>query len=106
MAPAAAAPKVVVQDYNDIFTDYDAARNTTRNVLNKFEKTSVLALRMEQLVRGAPPCVDAAAMGLATTREVALAELEQRKLPFVILRTLPNDVKEYWKLQDLICLRD
>ena len=100
------AAKVVVNDYNDIFSDYDPSRNTTRNVLNRYEKASVLSLRMEQLVRGAPPCVDAEGLGLKTMQDIAVKELELRRLPFIIVRTLPNDDKEYWKLQDMICLRD
>ena len=32
---------------------------------------------------------------------IALAELEQRKLPFIIKRPLSNGGCEYWKLKDL-----
>ena len=96
----------VVEDYNDIFSNYDPSNNTTRNILTKYEKTAILSMRIEQLMRGAPPTVDADAMGLKNIREVALAELEARKLPFVVMRTLPNDAKEYWKLKDMIILRN
>jgi DNA-directed RNA polymerase I, II, and III subunit RPABC2 len=32
---------------------------------------------------------------------IAQMELEQKKLPFIIQRPLPNNNFEYWKLQDL-----
>jgi DNA-directed RNA polymerase subunit K/omega len=94
----------IVEDYNDVFSAYDPARNTTRNIMTKYEKTAVLALRIEQLARGAAPCVPTD--GLASVRDIALAELKQRTLPFVVVRTLPSDVKEYWRLKDLIELAE
>ena len=94
----------VVEDYNDVFLRYDPAANTTRNILTKYERTAVLALRIEQLSRNAAPCVDASSF--TTMREIALRELEMRVLPFVVVRTLPNDAREYWKLRDMVLLRD
>lgn len=102
MAPASTGK--IVEDYNDVFSRYDPDKNTTRNIMTKYEKTAVLALRIEQLTRGAAPCIPTE--GLASMRDIALAELKQRALPFVIVRTLPSDVKEYWRLQDLIELSD
>jgi DNA-directed RNA polymerase subunit K/omega len=93
-----------ILDYNDV--SFDPAQNTTRNIMTKFEKTAIMSLRLEQLARGAPPCVDAEALGLKTMREIAVVEMDQRKLPFVVMRTLPNNRKEYWKLRDMVILRD
>jgi DNA-directed RNA polymerase subunit K/omega len=96
----------IIQDYNDIFVNYDPSKNNTRNIMTKYEKTAVLSLRLEQLVRGASPCIEIADKLNYTMRSIAAAELNDRKLPFVIVRTMPNDTKEYWKLEDLIILRD
>jgi hypothetical protein len=30
-----------------------------------------------------------------------LAEFEQKKIPMIIRRPLPNNASEYWRLQDL-----
>ena len=32
---------------------------------------------------------------------IALEELKQKKLPFIIMRPIPNGKKEYWRLSDL-----
>jgi DNA-directed RNA polymerase subunit K/omega len=101
-----ASTSKIVRDYNDIFIDYDPNKNTTRNILTKYEKTAVLSLRLEQLMRGGAPCIDVEAMGLTNIRDIALAELESRKIPFLVMRTLPGGQKEYWKLADMIILRD
>lgn len=101
--PSAPAPPTIIQDYNDIFV-VDARAHKTRNIMTKYEKTAVLSLRLQQLARGAPPCVDTAQ--LSDMRAVALEELAQGKLPFVVVRSLPDDTKEYWKIRDLTVLRD
>ncbi len=104
-----------VIDYNDVFVEYDTSTHVTRDVLTKYEKTAVLSMRIEQLQRGAVPCVDVASVSdtrtggggeEVTPRDIALAELESGRLPFIVVRTLPNDKKEYWKLKDLRMLRN
>jgi DNA-directed RNA polymerase subunit K/omega len=32
---------------------------------------------------------------------IALKELEQKKIPFIIQRPMPNGGSEYWRLRDL-----
>ena len=72
----------------------------TMPLLTKYEKTKILGMRVKQLNSGTNPYV--------TTNEkiidnylIAQMELEQKKLPFIIQRPLPNNNFEYWKLQDL-----
>ena len=101
MAPGAVG---IIEDYNDIFSKYDAMKNTTRNIMTKYEKTAVLSLRIEQLTRGAAPCIDAT--GLTTMRHIALAELKAGALPFLLVRTLPSDGKEYFRVKDMMLLAD
>lgn len=100
----AASSSKVLADHNDIFVDYDPSRHVTRNVLTKYEKTAALSMRIEQLQRGAAPCVEAAPTEDACA--IALAELDAGRLPFVVVRTLPNDTKEYWRIRDLMVLRN
>lgn len=109
MAPPKAVQNggvAIIEDYNDIFLNYDPSKNYTRNIMTKYEKTLVLALRTEQLARGAPPCIEVDPAAYTTMRDIALAELAAHRLPFVIARTLPNDTKEYWKLVDMVVLAD
>lgn len=91
-----------VVDYDDFAKNYDPTRNSTRNILNKYERTKVLGLRMEQLARSAPPRV-VVKPSTSPFDVVAIAhqELAEKKIPFWIVRTLPNGKKESWKLEDM-----
>ncbi len=98
------ASKVV--DFADFAKNYDPRTNITRNVLNKYEHTKVLGMRMEQLARNAPPRVPIATDAPFDAYAIARRELAEKKLPFWIVRSLPNGQKEYWKLEDLEVLKD
>tara|TARA_Y100001958_G_C21243369_1_gene572128 strand:+ start:2227 stop:3081 length:855 start_codon:yes stop_codon:yes gene_type:complete len=69
-------------------------------ILTKYEKTRVLGQRAKQLNSGAPSTVkipDTTIDGYL----MALEELRQRKIPFIIRRPIPNGGFEYWKVSDL-----
>ena len=74
----------------------------TRPVLTRYERASIVGMRMEQLQRNAIPFVDVGSMGKPDVRAIAMKELEERKLPFVIVRKLPDGRKEVWPLADLL----
>jgi DNA-directed RNA polymerase subunit K/omega len=71
--------------------------------LTVFEKTKIIGLRANQLSKGAVPYV-AVPKHLTDVREIARYELEQKRLPFIVKRPLPNGAFEYWRLNDLILL--
>jgi DNA-directed RNA polymerase subunit K/omega len=85
---------------SDIKTNYDPNKNITRPVLSKYELAKVIGMRMEQIARGGKSTIDTT--GLTTVREIAFNELKEKKLPFMISRSLPNGKKEIWKLEDMI----
>ena len=91
-----------VVDFAEFAKSYDPRLNTTRNVLNKYERTKVLGLRMEQLARNAPPRVHIKSDTPFDAFSIASLELQEKKIPFWIVRSLPNGQKEYWKLEDMI----
>lgn len=64
--------------------------------MNKYERTKVIGMRMEQIARGAPPMVDVTP-GM-TVRQIVYKELEENKIPFILERSLPNGKKELFKL--------
>ena len=35
-------------------------------------------------------------------KDIANEELNQKKIPFMLLRTLPNKAQEYWRISDMI----
>jgi DNA-directed RNA polymerase subunit K/omega len=92
----------VLESFAEVAKGYDASKNTTMNILSKYEKTKIIGMRLEQLSRGASPTIDYKALKLNSIREIAFMELKERVLPFMIVRTLPCGLKEYWKLEDMI----
>lgn len=94
----------VITDYSDVISKYDPSSNITRNQITRYEKTKILGLRMEQLARGAKPFISFPVQPVTDNtmlRDIANKELEERVLPFMIMRQLPNGEKEYWRLQDM-----
>lgn len=94
----------IVESFADALggKSYNTKDYTTRNFITKYEKTKVVGLRLEQLARGAPTLADTKDANITSLRDLVNLELQQRVLPFVIVRTLPNSKKEYWRLCDLI----
>jgi DNA-directed RNA polymerase I, II, and III subunit RPABC2 len=87
---------------NDIKTQYNPSLNVTRNIITRYEKAKIIGMRMEQLARDAYPMVDT--HDCNSVHDIAMKELEERKIPFIIVRTLANGKKEYWKIEDLIII--
>lgn len=96
--------KVEIEDFNDIMRKYDPLKNKTKNILTKYERVKIIGLRSEQLQRGADPYVEVDKSKEFNPREIAMEELRQRKLPFMIKRPLPDGNFEYWRLDDMIIL--
>ena len=74
--------------------------HTTTPVLTKYEKARVLGIRTKQLNAGCPPMIpvpDHLIDGYA----VAVMELAAKQIPFVLQRTLPSGVNEFWRVADL-----
>ena len=87
---------------NDIKSQYNPNLNVTRNIMTRYEKAKIIGMRMEQLARDAHALVDTSDCN--SVHDIAMKELEEKKLPFIIVRTLANGKKEYWKIEDLIII--
>ena len=72
----------------------------TISILTKYEKTKILGIRVKQLNSGAEPYIIVNEK-IIDNYLIAQMELEQKRIPFIIQRPLPNNNFEYWKLQDL-----
>lgn len=68
--------------------------------LTKYEKTRILGVRTKQLNQGAEPFIKVDG-SLIDSEVIAEKELENKVLPFIIVRPLPSGKKEFWKLEDL-----
>lgn len=75
----------------------------SRNILTKYEKTSLIGVRIEQLAYGSPSTLSIKDKEKCKNiTDIAELELEQKVIPFMLCRHLPNKTEEYWKIEDLI----
>ena len=86
---------------NDVYTKstYNPDKNITKNKLSKYERTSIIIMRSEQINNGSNPFIDDYEK-FDTIEDIVKEELKQNKIPFIIKRNIINDT-EYWKLSDL-----
>ena len=72
----------------------------TLPILTKYEKARILGLRAKQIENGSLPLIELD-KSIIDPYLIAIKELEQKKIPYIIKRPLPNGASEYWKLKDL-----
>jgi len=68
--------------------------------LTQYEKAKILGQRAKQINHGSTTFVDVPS-NIIDGHTIALMELNQQKIPFIIRRPLPNGTSEYWKVKDL-----
>jgi len=103
-------PECMMQNYDEIYNLARVVRDDrgiivdelhkTLPLLTKYERTRVLGQRAKQINDGAVPFVKVPE-GVIDGYLIALKELEEKKIPFIIRRPLPNRGSEYWHLEDL-----
>ncbi len=71
--------------------------------LTQYEKTRILGFRTNQLAQGALPYISVP-NHIRNPLEIAKMELEQRRLPFILKRPMPDGSFEYWRLTDLMII--
>lgn len=70
----------------------------------KYEYTTLLACRAQQLSDGALPLIPLADFNTSDPRfvwKVAEREILDRKLPYIVRRVLPDGNTEYWSVAEL-----
>ena len=67
--------------------------------LTKYEKARIIGKRAMQISKGSPPLVEVG--NLENPIDIALKELKERKIPFIIRRPLPNGSYEDWRVDEL-----
>jgi DNA-directed RNA polymerase I, II, and III subunit RPABC2 len=77
----------------------------SRPFLTKYEFNQIIGLRTTHLSKGAPPLV-ALPEGFQIKsnmdlRNIALREIMESQLPYIVKRRMPNGKYEYWKLAEL-----
>jgi DNA-directed RNA polymerase I, II, and III subunit RPABC2 len=96
-------PKIPLQ----VAPPVDAAdrdpHHTSLPFLTVYERTKILGTRANQIADGARAFVKVPEH-VTEPLEIAKLELEQRRLPFIIKRPMPDGTFEYWRLSDLMIL--
>jgi len=103
-------PELIIHNYDEVEALTAVIRDErgvvidplhrTLPFLSKYERTRILGERAKQINDGAKPFV-ALDPSVIDGYLIALKELEEKKLPFIIRRPLNNGASEYWKLKDL-----
>jgi DNA-directed RNA polymerase I, II, and III subunit RPABC2 len=76
----------------------------TREYFTKYEYAALLSMRAQQIADGAKPLVGLDGLKGSDPMfvwNVAKREIEQRKLPFIVRRQLPDGNSEFWSAQEL-----
>jgi DNA-directed RNA polymerase I, II, and III subunit RPABC2 len=79
------------------------SNHRTYPFLTNFEKTKIIGLRANQISKGSIPFISVP-KHITDVKDIAKLELEQKRLPYIIKRPLPNGLFEYWRLTDLLIL--
>jgi DNA-directed RNA polymerase I, II, and III subunit RPABC2 len=87
----------VIRDADGIIID---DLHKTVPFLTKYEMTRVLGQRAKQINSGAIPLIKVP-NNVMDGYLIAKMELEQKKIPFIIKRPIPNGSCEYWSVNDL-----
>ena len=103
-------PEIQTHNYDEIATLSTIVRNQDGQIVDnfhktlpfvsKFEKARILGVRAKQINNGASVMIDVPEH-VIDGYTIAQMEYEQKKIPFIIKRPLPNGAVEYWKFADL-----
>ena len=95
-------PRVPLQSVPAGETSTDT-NHTSIPFLTVYERAKILGTRANQIADGARPFV-VVPEHMTSPLEIATMELEQRRLPFIIKRPMPDGTFEYWRLSDLMII--
>ena len=103
-------PEIIQNNYQEILALCTLVKNDkgvivdelhkTYPFMTKYEYARIIGIRAKQINNGADPFIKVN-RGIIDGFTIAKMEMEQKKVPFIIARPLPNGSREYWKVQDL-----
>ncbi len=88
------------EDPSIFYKNYNTKNYISNPKLSKYEKTQVLYERVNLINNGAKVFIKHPEI-YKSVIDIAEAELQERKIPFIIKRQVGTNY-EYWKLSDLI----
>jgi DNA-directed RNA polymerase I, II, and III subunit RPABC2 len=96
-------PKVQLQVAPPVDSAEKDPNHTSLPFLTVYERTKILGTRANQIADGARPFIKVPDH-VIDPLEIAKLELEQRRLPFIVKRPMPDGTFEYWRLSDLMII--
>ena len=87
----------IKRDENGMINDEN---HTTLPILTRYEKAKIIGIRSKQINSGSELFIDIPD-NIIDGITIAIMELKQKKIPFIIRRPLPNGKNEYWDINDL-----
>ena len=78
----------------------EKSKRITTKYMTKYERARVLGTRALQISMNAPVMIDIG--GETDPLKIAMKELQERKIPMIIRRYLPDNSYEDWSLDELI----
>ena len=88
----------VVRNENGVIID---PFHKTLPFITKYEKARILGERAKQINSGAKPMISLVDESIIDGYLIALKEYDEKKIPFIIKRPMPNGACEYWRFSDL-----
>ena len=92
--------KYEIVSINETYKHKNQNKKKASPYLTKFERAKILGQRAKQINNGSPIFVKVTP-NIIDGHTIALMELQQKKIPFIIKRPLPNGSNQYWKVSDL-----
>lgn len=80
------------------------SRHKSVPYLTIFEKAKILGFRANQLAQGSQTFLEKRPEHVIDVLEIARLELEERRLPYILKRPMPDGTFEYVRLSDLLIL--
>jgi|UniRef100_A0A6C0JLZ9 DNA-directed RNA polymerase I, II, and III subunit RPABC2 len=103
-------PELQTHNYDEVDVLSRVIRDEDGNIIDplhktlpfitRYEKARILGERAKQINSGAKPLVELEP-NIIDGYIIALKEFEEKKIPFIVKRPLPNGGVEYWKVEDL-----
>jgi DNA-directed RNA polymerase subunit K/omega len=102
-----------IEDVSKINELLNKTDRISKPIMTIYEFNKIMGMRTQQLASGATPFIDVGAGKLAIDsnmelRNIALQELKEGRLPYIIERILSNKKKEYFRVCELnlVAIRD
>ena len=93
--------KLELLSVNNTYSNYYKNKRQTRPYMTKFEKSKLIAFRIQQISNGANPMVTVRE-NETNIEKIVLREFKEKKIPLMIRRHLTDGTYEDWSIDELL----